>query len=46
MFSLKETPLEHVFDNTAYFKDRGFVFIKDSAKFMGMFVKYYYDEDD
>ena len=46
MFSLKEAHLEHVFDNTAYFKDRGFVFIKDPAKYMGLFVKYYYDEDD
>lgn len=46
MFSLKEAKLEHVFENTAYFKDRGFVFIKDPAKYMGMFVKYYYDEND
>jgi len=46
MLSLKEVPLENVFENTAYFKDRGFVFIKDPAKLRGMFVKYYYDEDD
>ncbi len=46
MFSLKEVQLEHVFDNTAYFKDRGFVFIEDPGNYRGMFVKYYYDEDD
>jgi len=46
MFSLKEAKLEHVFSNTAYFDGHGFVFIQDPAKYRGLFVKYYYDEND
>jgi hypothetical protein len=45
MFNLNQIAMENKFENTAYIKDRGFVFVEDPS-FLSLHKAYYYDAED